>query len=234
MPLTYDGQRLLAVAVVICFGPSMLREPSIVRTLQYPGLGCVAPSLLLCPLLVGAASQLPEEEVAAILMEAASAGGDTSGRVEASSAGGNVVSHMRGMRALLLSWAIGAALEDQAGGMSGLSEAGGQARLTGEAGPALSVEAEGVREETSSVEVLMAAFRQVKQPGRAVEAVAACLALAQRGRVVGDERVSAEASVVGCMMRLVGAAMVVEEGEGGFAALASAVKTAVMDGSGDC
>ena len=213
--LASDVRQLLAAAIHVCFGPAMLEEPRIRELLRSPTLErCSAAQSLLLPLIVGAVSALPDEEVAVIQRDI---GGMPPGE------GGELLQ----TRLQLLVWALCA-------GCSETQEGPSSCRPIQEAFQMTMVRSklvERVEGLVNPMPVLQAAFRvvqQVSEPHRALVAVAACLAYAQLGRV-GNEEGSAEVGIIRKLTRLVGRAMDAEEG-GGFSALATATRVMQVQG----
>ena len=219
--LAYNIQQVLVAAIHVCFGQSMLEEPLIREMLLSQTLErCTAAQSLLLPLLVGAVSVLPDEEVAEIQR---GIGGMSPGE------GGGLLQ----TRVQLLVWALCAGCSEMQDGPSScrpMQEAILMVKVRFE----LVARVKGMGDPADPTPVLQAAFREVlkqqpvSEPHRALVAVAACLAHAQQGRV-GDEEGSAEAGVIGQLMRLVGRAMDVEGG-GGFSALAAATRAMQAQG----
>ena len=216
-----DVRQLLQAAIHVCFGQSMLEEPRIREMLLSQMLErCSAAQSLLLPLLVGAVSVLPKDDVAVIQR-------DIGIRGEPPGEG----SEMLQTRVQLLIWTIGAACPSEAQDTASSCRSSLEAYLMMEVAVELDARVEGLGDPTP---VLQATFREVlkqqqlSQPLMALVVVAACLAHARQGRV-GDEEGSAETRVTGQLMRLVGRAMDAEGGSG-FSALATATRAMQVQG----
>ena len=227
--LATDRQHLLATAIILCFGPGCLKDLSVFRVLQSQRHGNTSspsssssssssPSMQLL-LLIGAVFCLPDDEVAAILPELGMQRGEEEAMLQA--------------RLRLLAWAIDATTP----GVASAGSSGGAPRQPGRAevlfmlvraGPELEARVDGLAD---AIPLLLAAFQQVQQIGRALVAVAACLAHAQQVRI-GTYAGAAgeEMRVVGQMMRVLGRAA--EDGGGsgssGFSALVVAMKAMML------